>query len=82
MALTQDQIQRLRKMPPEERRAFHTNRIATSLEAIAMILRDINMKLGGPNRAAPRQTPAATDSSDTAESAPAEEAQEQASTEA
>ncbi len=78
MALTQDQIQRLRKMPPEERRAFHTNRIATSLEAIAMILRDINMKLGGPNRGAPAAS-AAAESSNEAETSVSEE---QAATEA
>lgn len=49
MALTREQVQRLRQMPPEERKVFHTNRIATSLEAIAMLLREINRKLGGPS---------------------------------
>lgn len=45
MALTKEQVQRLRQMPPEARRAFHTNRIATSLEAIEELLRDIRNKL-------------------------------------
>ena len=46
LALTQEQAQRLRQMSPEERRTFHTNRIATSLEAIEALLRDISGKLG------------------------------------
>ena len=49
MALTQEQTQRLRQMSPEQRRAFHTNRIATSLEAIEALLRSISIKLGAPD---------------------------------
>jgi hypothetical protein len=41
MALTQEQAQRLRQMSPENRSAFHLNRIATSLEAIEAAVREI-----------------------------------------
>jgi len=46
MPLSKQQIERLRKMPPEARRAFHTNRIANSLESIVVLLREISGKLG------------------------------------
>lgn len=39
MALTQEQVQRLRQMAPADRQAFHLNRIATSLEAIEASLK-------------------------------------------
>jgi len=45
MALSQEQVQRLRQMSPENRRAFHLNRIATTLESIEGSLREIADRL-------------------------------------
>jgi Asp-tRNA(Asn)/Glu-tRNA(Gln) amidotransferase C subunit len=45
MALTQEQVQRLRQMSPENRRAFHLNRIATSLEEIQGSLKELGERL-------------------------------------
>lgn len=45
MALTQEQAQRLRQMSPENRRAFHLNRIATSLESIDVALKALGRSL-------------------------------------
>lgn len=38
MALNQEQLAKLRQMSPDNRRTFHLNRIATSLEAIQAAL--------------------------------------------
>lgn len=46
MPLSKDQVERLRKMPAVDRTAFHTNRIATSLEGIEALLREISAKIG------------------------------------
>ncbi len=43
MGPTQEQLQRLRQMSPENRQAFHLNRIATSLEEIQVLLRSMRI---------------------------------------